>query len=68
MAKIGPGYVLKDGKVVPVVNRRMPVSDRIRQRTSKKQRVVKRGSITHEPHGDRGERGQGRRHKGDQEG
>lgn len=47
MSRLGPGYIMKDGKVVKAANKRLPVSTRIRQRKSKRVRVAKPGSTTH---------------------
>lgn len=41
---LGRGFAVKDGKVVPA-KKRQSVSEHIRQRNSKKQRPVRRGSI-----------------------
>lgn len=43
MARIKGGYVIKDGKVVKS-KRKLDVSARLRQKTSKRVRVVKRGT------------------------
>jgi hypothetical protein len=42
MTKIGRGYTVKDGKIVPREPGAKSVSDRLRQRTSKRTRCVSR--------------------------
>lgn len=38
-----PGYRLKDGKLVKAPSKRQPVSEKIRQRKSKRQKPAPRG-------------------------
>lgn len=58
MTKLGPGFAIRDGKVVPVVNRHLSVSAKIAQKKSKRTRVAKKGAIFH---GD-GKRNPGKAH------
>ena len=56
MARIGGGYRIKDGKIIPVQRKAVSVSERIRQRASKKAKPVRRGAITHgKPTGNSGQ-------------